>query len=68
VGAVDVVPAHRRRGLARVLLAEIARWAWQRGARSTFVQVAVGNAAAQRLYLTAGFAVHHRYDYLSPQQ
>ena len=27
--------------------------------------VADGNEAARRLYLSAGFTVHHRYDYLS---
>jgi N-acetylglutamate synthase len=64
VTAMDVEPAYRRRGLARVLLAELARWAWQRGARSSFLQTAESNLIAQRLYLSAGFVPHHRYDYL----
>jgi GNAT superfamily N-acetyltransferase len=62
--AVEVVPEHRRQGLAGVLLATVAEWAWQAGAGSTFLQVAESNPTAQRLYARAGFDVHHRYDYL----
>ena len=40
-------------------------WAGERGARSTYVQVADTNAVARRLYESAGFAHHHRYDYLA---
>ena len=36
------------------------------GARSAYLQVGDGNDAALRLYRSAGFSVHHRYDYLSP--
>jgi GNAT superfamily N-acetyltransferase len=64
VTAVDVDPSYRRRGLARALLAAVAGWAWRRGAASTFLQTAESNTAAQRLYLAAGFAPHHRYAYL----
>jgi N-acetylglutamate synthase len=63
---VDVARAFRRQGLARLLLADVARWAAERGAASMLLQTAVANAAAQRLYLSAGFTVHHRYDYLTP--
>jgi len=66
VAAVEVAPEHRRRGLAGLLLAQLARWAAARGARSTFVQVGEENDAALAVYLAAGFAVHHRYDYLVP--
>jgi GNAT superfamily N-acetyltransferase len=66
VTAVEVAPEYRRRGLARAVLAALARWGAERGARSTYLQVAEGNRAALALYLSAGFAVHHRYDYLSP--
>jgi GNAT superfamily N-acetyltransferase len=64
VTAVEVAPDARRQGLARAVLAALARWADARGARSTYLQVADGNEAARQLYLSAGFAVHHRYDYL----
>ncbi len=63
VTAVEVDAGHRRRGLARLVLARIAGWAAERGARSTFVQVGETNEVAVRLYESAGFAHHHRYDY-----
>ncbi len=66
VTAVEVAPQYRRRGLGRSVLAEIARWGRLRRARSMFVQTAAGNREANRLYLSAGFTVHHRYDYLTP--
>jgi len=62
--AVEVADGYRRRGLARALLAAVAGWAAARRARSIYLQVSDANAGAQRLYLSAGFAVHHRYDYL----
>ncbi len=62
--AVEVDAGYRRRGLARVLLSAVARWAWGRGALSTFLQTAESNTVARRLYLSAGFVPHHRYDYL----
>lgn len=64
VTAVEVAGDHRRRGLGRFVLAELARWGWARDARSTFLQTAEHNVAAQALYLSAGFEPHHRYDYL----
>ncbi|MFN8077965.1 MAG: GNAT family N-acetyltransferase [Kineosporiaceae bacterium] len=63
---VEVHPQHRRRGLARHLLRAIADWAVVAGARRAFLQTAAANAAAHRLYLSSGFTVHHRYDYLTP--
>jgi ribosomal protein S18 acetylase RimI-like enzyme len=47
------------------VLAALAGWGAERAARSTYLQVAEGNEAALGLYLSAGFTVHHRYDYLS---
>ena len=64
VTAVEVAPEHRRRGLARLLLAACAEWAWREGAGSTYVQVGEANEAAKRLYLSAGFEPHHTYTYL----
>jgi GNAT superfamily N-acetyltransferase len=66
VTAVEVAHEHRRRGLARAVLAALASWGAARGARSTYLQVAEGSEAPLRLYVSAGFTVHHRYDYLSP--
>jgi GNAT superfamily N-acetyltransferase len=66
VTAVEVAPDHRRQGLARLVLAVLAEWAWRSGAGSTFVQVGETNEPALRLYLSAGFVRHHRYAYLRP--
>ncbi len=51
-----VLPAARRRGLGGALLAAAAREAARRGARTLFLEVAEGNAAARALYAAAGFA------------
>jgi GNAT superfamily N-acetyltransferase len=64
--AMEVDPGYRGQGLGSALIAAIAEWAWQRGARSTFVQVAETNQAGQGLYRAAGFEPHHRYTYLTP--
>ncbi len=61
--AVEVAPSHRRRGLARRLLAEVADWGRARGAVSAFLQVAAANTGARALYGAAGFSVHHAYHY-----
>jgi ribosomal protein S18 acetylase RimI-like enzyme len=66
ITAVEVAPTHRRRGLARLMCSALAEWAWDRAARSVFVQVGVDNEAALALYLGCGFERHHRYDYLTP--
>jgi GNAT superfamily N-acetyltransferase len=66
VTAVEVAPEHRRQGLARLLLAVVAEWAWRGGAGSTFVQTGETNGAALQLYLGAGFTRHHTYAYLAP--
>ena len=67
IAAVEVDPAHRRRGLARVVLGELCRWAWSRGARSVYLQVGDANRVARELYLDEGFELHHSYAYWSPQ-
>ncbi|MEU4556313.1 ribosomal-protein-alanine N-acetyltransferase [Micromonospora violae] len=45
----------QRRGVGRALLEELLAEGDRRGARSTLLEVAVDNAAAQRLYATYGF-------------
>ncbi|MCG5444301.1 ribosomal protein S18-alanine N-acetyltransferase [Micromonospora sp. NIE79] len=45
----------QRRGVGRTLLEELLAEAVRRDARSTLLEVAVDNAAAQRLYATYGF-------------
>jgi [ribosomal protein S18]-alanine N-acetyltransferase len=50
-----VLPAARRQGLGRALLAAALAEAGARGAGEMFLEVAAGNAAARALYAAAGF-------------
>lgn len=63
ITAVEVSPAHRRRGLATHLLAGALDWAAERGAQATYLQVDSDNTAALALYEKAGFRPHHTYRY-----
>jgi ribosomal protein S18 acetylase RimI-like enzyme len=58
-----VVPAARRRGLARRLTVAALAHAAERGARRAFLQVEVTNSAAARLYADLGFRPAERYHY-----
>jgi GNAT superfamily N-acetyltransferase len=59
--AVEVDPAHRRRGLASAVMTALARKALDEGASAAWLQVEADNDAARALYEGMGFAVHHRY-------
>jgi ribosomal protein S18 acetylase RimI-like enzyme len=63
---VWVDPARRRRGLARVVVQELLRWAAERGATTTYLQTRGDNPAALALYDRLGFVTHHEYRYLAP--
>jgi ribosomal-protein-alanine N-acetyltransferase len=52
---VGVVPAARRAGLARRLIAALLDEALRRGAREAFLEVRVDNDAARALYRSEGF-------------
>jgi len=54
---IAVRPGHRRRGVARHLLAAILDHVRAAGARSLFLEVAADNPAALRLYELSGFCV-----------
>jgi N-acetylglutamate synthase len=64
--AMEVDPRHRRQGLARALVAAIAEWGWERGARSLQLQVGEDNQEARALYRACGLQEHHTYAYLTP--
>ncbi len=54
----------RRSGLGSVVLRSLLEWGAELGATTTYLQVVVANTAAQELYESYGYEVHHRYDYL----
>ncbi len=62
---LTVQPAHRRHGLARIVMADAVRWSAERGATAMLLQVQADNEPAQRLYASLGFERHHSYRYLS---
>lgn len=66
--AIEVDPAHRRRGLAQAVLAELARTALTEGASAAYLQVERDNEPAIALYDRLGFADHHAYHYLLAPQ
>jgi N-acetylglutamate synthase len=67
--AVEVDPAHRRRGLGRAITGALAAAAADRGADNLYLQVLDDNSAARTLYRQAGFTDHHGYHYrVAPQQ
>jgi ribosomal-protein-alanine N-acetyltransferase len=53
---VGVLPAARRRGIARRLVAALLDEAARRGAEEAFLEVRVDNEAARELYRSEGFA------------
>ncbi|RKN47073.1 GNAT family N-acetyltransferase [Streptomyces hoynatensis] len=61
--AIEVDPAHRRRGLATAVMAELARAALAEGASAACLHVERENAPARALYERLGFHEHHRYHY-----
>ena len=63
VTAVTVADSARRRGLGTTVMAALARWGAERGARGCLLQVSEDNAPALALYDRLGFTEHHRYHY-----
>jgi GNAT superfamily N-acetyltransferase len=63
---VLVMPAARRRGLARRVSESLYAWALGRGARFAYLQVVSTNAAARPLYAEQGFATVYTYHYRAP--
>ncbi len=63
--SIEVDPAHRRRGLATVVLAELLDWAAARGATTAWLHVETDNPGAIALYERLGFITHHTTHYLA---
>lgn len=66
ITAVEVLAAHRRRGLATHLLVAALELARAEGARCVYLQMEDGNLPARQLYRRAGFVPHHIYRYHRP--
>jgi ribosomal protein S18 acetylase RimI-like enzyme len=63
---VLVMPAARRRGLARRVSESLYAWAMEHGARHAYLQVVATNSAALPLYRSQGFATVYTYHYRAP--
>lgn len=57
IGTIATYPDYRRKGIARKLLIEGLRQAYQEGARKVFLEVRRSNLAAQELYKKFGFEI-----------
>ncbi len=57
INNLAVAPAHRRQGIGGALLARVMSEGRRLGAHRAFLEVRQSNAAAQRLYVRAGFSV-----------
>jgi ribosomal-protein-alanine N-acetyltransferase len=55
IATLAIQPDYRRQGLAKRLLVEALRAAYQEGARQALLEVRAGNEAAQAMYCTFGF-------------
>jgi GNAT superfamily N-acetyltransferase len=66
VMAVEVDPAHRRRGLAGAVTAALWAWGARHGAVRSYLQVGADNAPARALYARLGYWPHHDYHYRRP--
>ena len=65
VSALWTRPDLRGSGLGSAVLRSVLDWGAERGATTSYLQVvAASNTAAQELYESNGYDVHHRYGYL----
>lgn len=60
-------PAHRRKGLARAILAALLAWARSEGATHAYLQVEAANAPAVALYRASAFDLAYSYRYWRPE-
>lgn len=65
--ALEIAPAHRRKGLARIMVRAAADWAKTQGATQFAILVTGENQPALGLYTSLGFRVVGQYHYRSLQ-
>jgi GNAT superfamily N-acetyltransferase len=65
VTSIATRPDARRRGVATLVMAELAAWAREEACERAYLQVLAGNDAANALYDRLGFGPHHVYVYRS---
>ena len=63
IHAIEVAPAHRRKGVGANILRTAAHWAQDRGAANLGLAVTHANAGANALYASLGMAVVGQYHY-----
>lgn len=65
VGLFDIYTADhaRQQGFGTAIVQALQKWAHERGAKHTYLQVAANNASATSLYTTLGFTEIYRYWY-----
>ncbi|WP_394841297.1 GNAT family N-acetyltransferase [Pendulispora brunnea] len=61
--AIEVDPAHRRRGLAHAIMRALLERAAAHGCTNAYLQVETDNTAALALYERLQFVTHHHYHY-----
>ena len=61
-----VATTHRRRGLAREVMATLLDWGASQGALTAWLHVETDNVAAMTFYDALGLAPHHTVRYLAP--
>lgn len=66
VTSIATVPEARRRGIASLVMAELARWSLEHDCPRTYLQSLGANEPAGALYEGLGMPVHHAYVYRSP--
>ena len=66
VHGVLVDPDHRRRGLARQVVAALLEWGAERGATTAWLHVESDNAPSVGLWDAIGFRTHHDHRYVAP--
>lgn len=63
ITAVEVLPDHRGRGLARAVMGALVSWGHERGATHSHLEVSADNRAGVLLYERLGWWRHHDYRY-----